>query len=212
MRNKNTPITVKATSTEKATEISTTSGIPLAPAAASIKSVGLARDPQHHDDRQSDERQPGEHGRADADDVLDVALDAEPGDDPVHRDRDDQRLEEKRDGGGDVEMRRILHIRLPGDRERQHDRLKREHIEKRVQPRLVEQHEADEHERPGEQMGDVEGEAGHLSVRETNSSSAPRKPSMSAAPTKSGTRNTRILAMLVSNSASARPAMASLTT
>ena len=59
-------------------------------------------------------------------------------------------------------------------------------------------------------MRDVEGEARHFSVRETNSSSAPRKPSISAAPTKSGTRNTRILAMLVSNTPSATPATSEL--
>ena len=45
-------------------------------------------------------------------------------------------------------------------------------------------------------------EPGHFSVRDTNSSSAPRKPSISAAPRKSGTRKTRILAMLVSNTPS----------
>ena len=39
--------------------------------------VGVAGDAQHHHDRQRDQREAGEHGRADADDVLDVALDAE---------------------------------------------------------------------------------------------------------------------------------------
>ncbi len=62
----------------------------------------------------------------DADDVLDVAVDAELGDDPVQRDRDDDRLEGEGDEGGDVEMVRVLHVGLPGDRERQHDRLQGE--------------------------------------------------------------------------------------
>ena len=39
--------------------------------------VGLAGDAQHHDLGERDQRQAGQHGRPDADDVLDVALDAE---------------------------------------------------------------------------------------------------------------------------------------
>ena len=53
---------------------------------------------------------------ADADHLLDLAMDAEPHDDPVQRDRDDDRLEDQRDRGGDVEMRRVLDEGLPGDR------------------------------------------------------------------------------------------------
>ena len=45
---------------------------------------------------------------------------------------------------------------------------------------------------------------------ETNSSSVPSSPSISAAPRKAGTRNTRILAMAVSNTASRKPPSASL--
>ena len=45
----------------------------------------------------------------------------------------------------------------------------------------------------------------HQKLRETKSSSVAEKPSISAAPRNSGTRNTRILAMLVSNNASRKP-------
>ena len=68
-------------------------------------------------------------------DILDLAMDAEPGDDPVQRDRDDDRLEHERDRRRHIEMRRVLHIRLPGDRQRQHERLQREDVEQRVEPR-----------------------------------------------------------------------------
>ena len=66
-------------------------------------------------------------------------------------------LKAKRDEGGDVEMVRILHIGLPGDGERQHDRLQGEDVEQRVQAVLVEQQEAHQHEAAGEEMRDVEG-------------------------------------------------------
>ena len=62
-----------------------------------------------------------QHGEADAADGLDLAVDAEPDDHPVQRHRDDDRLEQQRDRRGDVEMRRVLDVGLPGDRQRQHD-------------------------------------------------------------------------------------------
>src|SRR5208283_565582 len=174
--------------------------------------VGVAGDAQHHDFGERDEREAGHHGRPDADDVFDVAVVAELDDDAMERDRDDDRLEGEGDEGGYVEMIRMLNIGLPGDRERQHDRLEGECVEQRIEAVLVEQHETHQHEAAGEQMRDVEGEAFHFSVLDTNSRSAPRKPSISAAPTKSGTRKTRILAMLVSNTPSATPAAKSFTT
>ena len=73
-------------------------------------------------------------------------------------------LKTKRDRGGDIEMRRVLHEGLPGDGKRQHDRLQREDVEQRIEPRLIEQHEAHQHERAGEQMGDVEGEPVHFNA------------------------------------------------
>ena len=149
------PITMKAIRIEKATLISTTSGMPLAPVAASTRpfssdmkpttwltalrrvtiisrpssttesakarssrASGSAsvRDAQHHHHGQRDEAHAGEHGRADADHLLDLAMNAEAHDDPMQRDRDDDRLEDERDRGGDVEMRRVLDEGLPGDR------------------------------------------------------------------------------------------------
>ena len=60
-----------------------------------------------------------------------VAVDAEPHDDAVQRHRDDDRLEHERDRRGDVEMRRVLDVGLPGDRQRQHDGVQREDVEQR---------------------------------------------------------------------------------
>ena len=143
--------------TEKATLISTTSGMPLAPVAARIRPFsdrheaddlahrvaprhhhqqaeqddgererqvlarqrsGFGGDAQHDRDRQRDEADAGQHGRADADDRLDR--------------RDEcraatmmrcsatgmmMRLEDERDRGRDVEVRRVLDVGLPADRE-----------------------------------------------------------------------------------------------
>ena len=125
----------------------------------------------------------------------------------------DDGLEDERDAGGDVKMRRVLRGGLPGDRRRQHQRMQREDIEQRVEPVLIDQHEADQHQRAGEQMGDVEGQAVHGGYRlpETNSNNVASRPSISAAPRNSGTRNTRILAIAVSNTASSSPKPASFT-
>ena len=244
------PITMKAIRIENATLISTTSGMPLAPVAASTRPfssdmkpttwltalrrvtiisrpssttderegevfarerVGLGRHPQHHHHRQRDQAHAQQHGRADADHLFDLAMDAEADDDPMQRDRDDDRLEHQRDRRGDVEMRRVLDIGLPGHRERQHQGMQREHVEQRVEPVLVELQEAHQHQRAGQQMGDVEDQAraSRGSVKRTAAGS-PSRPSISAAPRNSGTRNTRILAIDVSNSASRNPPTASL--
>ena len=80
------------------------------------------------------------------------------------------RLEDERDRRGDIEMRRALDIGLPGDRQRKNDGLQREHVEKRIEAVLVEQHEADQHEAAGEQMGEVEGETFHHRLAETKRS------------------------------------------
>ena len=64
--------------------------------------------------------------------------------------------------GGDVEMRRVLDVGLPGDRQRKHQRLESEHVQQRIEPVLIEQHEADQNEPAGEEMRDVEIEPVHL--------------------------------------------------
>ena len=167
--------------------------------------VGLARDAKHDDFRQRDQRQSDQHRRPDPDDVLDVPLDSELRYDAMEGDRNDDRLEGERNQRRHVEMVGVLHVGLPGHRKRQHHGLQSEDVEQRVKAVLVKQHEADQHQAARQEMGDVEREALHFRVLETNSSNAPRKPSIKAAPTKSGTRNTRILAMLVSNTPSATP-------
>ena len=106
-------------------------------------------------------------------------------------------------------MRRVLDMGLPGQGERQHEGVQRQHVEQRIQPILVQHHEADQHQASGQHMRDVEVQAEHHMPRETNSSSTPSKPSISAAPRKFGTRNTRILAIDSSNTPSNTPATAS---
>ena len=130
-------------------------------------------------------------------------------DDAMQGERDHDRLDDQGDRGGDVQVRRMLDMRLPGDRERDHQRVQREIVHQAGHAVLVEQHEAHQHETAGQQVRDVEGEAVHQPARVTNSSSVARKPSISAAPRKSGTRNTRIFAIAVSNTASTKPPAAS---
>ncbi len=83
-------------------------------------------------------------------------------------------------------------------------------VEQRVQPILIKFEEADQHQRAGEQMGDIEINPAHQKLPDTKRKSVASRPSISAAPRNSGTRNTRILAIDVSNSASRKPPTASL--
>src|SRR5271169_6412021 len=87
---------------------------------------------------------------------------------------------------------------LPGDRERQDDRMECKDIEQCKHAILIQQQEAHEHQGAREQMGNIAVESRHPRTLDTNSIMVPRSPSMSATPRKSGTRNTRILAMAVS--------------
>src|SRR5690606_12764325 len=116
------------------------------------------------------------------------------------------------DRRGDVEVRRVLDERLPGDRERQDERVQGVDVEQAEHAVLVEQHEADQDQAAGEQVRDVEVERVHQRLRDTNSRSVASRPSIRAAPRNSGTRNTRILAIEVSNTASRKPPTASLAT
>ena len=83
--------------------------------------------------------------------------------------------------------------------------MQREDVEQPEHAVLVEQHEADQHEAAGQHMGEIEDEPLHQKLRDTNSSSVPSRPSISATPRNSGTRKTRILAIDVSNRASRKP-------
>src|SRR3546814_10287733 len=69
-------------------------------------------------------------------------------------DLNDDRLEHQGDARGHVEMRRVLHVGLPGDRQGEHQRMEREDVEQRVQAVLVEQDEADEHQPAGEKRSE----------------------------------------------------------
>src|SRR5262249_28652786 len=109
--------------------------------------IGARSHAQHHHHRERDQPHADQHGGADADHFLDLAVNAEPDDDPMQGHRNDNRLEYERDRGGDVEMRGALDIGLPGDRQRQHEGVEGEYVEQRVEPVLVELQEADEHQR-----------------------------------------------------------------
>ena len=119
-------------------------------------------------------------------------------------------LKTEGDRSGHVKMRRILDVGLPGHRERQHEGMQRVCVEQRIEPILIELEEAHQHQRTRKQVGDVETQPAHHRPRDTNRKSVASSPSISAAPRNSGTRNTRILAIEVSNSTSKRPPIASL--
>src|SRR6266852_6582811 len=133
-------------------------------------------------------------------------------DDAVQRHWNDDRLEDKGDDCGNVEMRRVLDIGLPSDGKCEHQGMERKDIEQGIKPILVQHHEADQDKRACERMRDVEGEAMqlHQKLLDTNRRSVPSKPSISAAPRNCGTRKTRIFAVAVSNNARKKPAAASL--
>src|SRR5260370_28605102 len=137
-------------------------------------------------------------------------MNSETRDEAMKRNGNDDRLKDERNCRGHVEVRRILDIGLPRHRERQHQRMQREHVEQRIEPVLIELEKAHQHQRTCEQVSDVERQAAHHRLRETNSRSVASRPSISAAPRNSGTRNTRILAIDVSNSASSAAATVSL--
>ena len=143
-------------------------------------------DRQHDQDRQRHQADAAQHGLPDADHGLDVAMDAQPHDDAVKHHWDHDRLDDQRDRGGDVQMRRVLDVRLPRHRHRDHEGVQGERIEQAEHAILVEQHEADEHQAAGEQMRDIQSEAIHHTPRETKRSNGASRASMSAAPRKSG--------------------------
>src|SRR6185437_4217861 len=105
---------------------------------------------------------PHKHDRTDACDRFDFTVDAELYDHAMKHDGDDDGLEDQRNEGRYVKMRRILDISLPAYRERQHDGMKGIHVEQRIKPVLVEQHEAHQYESAGQKMRDVEGQSVHL--------------------------------------------------
>ena len=109
-------------------------------------------------------------------------------------------------------MRGALDFGLPGDRDRENQRMQREHLEQREHAVLVQQQKADQDQPAGQQVRDIELQigVGHYRTWVTNISRVASRASISAAPRKTGTRKTRILAMLVSKMASRYPATASL--
>ncbi len=129
--------------------------------------VNPAGDRKHQHDRQRDEAEADQHHRAAADHLLDLAVNLEPAHDAVQRHGDDPALDHEGDRGGDEEMRGVLQLGLPGDREAQHDRLRGEHVQRRGDAILIEQQKAQDHHAGGEQMGDV-GEQRHQNPRDTN--------------------------------------------
>src|SRR6516165_10909274 len=137
-------------------------------------------------------------------------MNTEPHNDAMECDRYDHRLEDQRNRRGNVQMRRILNQRLPGDRRRQHHGMERVNIKKRIEPVLIKFEQTHQDQRSSKQMRDIEVDAVHQKLPDTKRSSVANNPSISAAPRNSGTRNTRILAIEVSNSAISTPPTASL--
>ena len=242
------PNTMNAIRIENAVEISTTSGMPRAPVAASTRpfsrlmkpttwvtalrrviikeaqedhregeSEVLAADPPgsagHRQDDENGERsqgEAGEHGETHTHYRLDLAVDAELPHDPVQRQGDDDALDEEGDECREVEVGSVLEPGLEGDGERKDHGLHGEDVQHAGDPVLVEEQEARDHHRTGQEMGEVEGQARHQSTRETKRRSVPRKLRTRAPPKNSGTRKTRILAIAFSKPARAAPSIAIL--
>ena len=175
IRNRKMPMTMKAMRIEKATLISTTSGMPLAPVAAStrpfssdmnpttwltaLRRVTIISRPSSTTDS-ANARSSRASGSASCATRSITTIDratrpcrrassrrcrrpcqsrgeCRAGDNPVQRDRNDDRFEDQRKRRGDVKMRRVLDIGLPGHREREHDGVQREHVEQRIEPVLI---------------------------------------------------------------------------
>ena len=66
---------------------------------------------------------------------LDLAMDVETLDDPKQHDRDNHALKTTAMAAVTIKMRRVLDMGLPGHRQRQHQRVKREDVEQRGEPR-----------------------------------------------------------------------------
>src|ERR1035441_7809427 len=111
-------------------------------------------------------------------------------DDSMQGDRNYHAFEQQGDQRSDEQMRRALHVGLPADGARQHASVNRKEIE---------QQEAHEDHGAREEMSNIAIERAHRCTLETNNRIVPSRPSMSATPRNSGTRNTRILATAVSN-------------
>src|SRR5258706_14957859 len=110
-------------------------------------------------------------------------------------------------------MRRVLHDRLPRRGDRQHEGLGGEHVDHAEQRALVQQGEAQHQDAAGQQMGEIVVEAGRehrYPPRPRYSSTTASSASSSAPPRNSPTRNTRILATMVSDTASKLPPTSSL--
>src|SRR5262249_4775128 len=150
--------------------------------------------PQHDHHRKRYQPHSKQHRRPDTDNLFDLTMDAETYNDPVERHRDDDRFEEEGDRRSHIQMWRLLNISLPGDREREDERMHGVDIEQRIETILVKLQEAHQHEGAGKHVSNIEGNAVHQRLRDTNRRSVARSPSINAAPRNSGTRNTRIFA------------------
>jgi len=138
--------------------------------------------------------------------VFDLAMNAEPYDDSPQRDGNENSLEGERDRRRDIEMRRVLYESCQATEKGQHQRMHGIDIEERVEAILVEQRKVSP--TPGRRREDARHrnkDGPSKEPADTKRSSAPRSPSIKAAPRNSGTRKTRILAMAVSNIASSTP-------
>ena len=166
--------------------------------------AGAGRHAQHQVHGQRDKSDAEQHRQAGSDGDLDLPMQSHAHHHAAERHRDDDALEAERDHGRHIEIGLVLDVRLPCDRQRQEKGMQGQDVDQRQQPVLVKHHEADEDETAGEHMGDVEGQRRHHMPPDTNSSNVPSRPSISAIPSRLGTRNTRILAMTVSSVANSR--------
>ena len=168
-------------------------------------------DLENQHQRQRSEGQAKQQRLADADDLFHIAVHAEAHDHLMQCYRDDDALEAQRQRRSDEEMRTLLRPGLPAYRHRQQDRLRREYVENGEDAVLIEKRETCNQHQAGKKMRDIVGVI-HLSTsRVRKARRMARKAKTKAPPRNSPTRNTRILAMLTSQTPSSMAPIVSFT-
>src|SRR5215469_1730818 len=104
----------------------------------------------------------GKQSEADAGYSVRLAVNTKENDDSMQGDRNNDCFEHQRNRSGYVEVRGVLYVGLPGDRESQHQGMECEDVEERVESILVKLKKAHEHKGAGEHVSDIENKAAHL--------------------------------------------------
>src|SRR5260370_17142999 len=102
-------------------------------------------------------------------------MNAEPDDDAMQGNRYDDRFEHQRDRGSNVEMRRVLNEGLPSHRGGQHQGVQGIEVEERIEAVPVELEEADQNQRYGNPIRQIESKTLHPKHPHTNPTTVPQR-------------------------------------